>query len=100
MDHMLIFQLSWGSLNNLLNGHFRFTCDGKGGMTHYRKFGVSRVATVGGRNVNGDAAVIAEAIEVAVLPFLLGKLAICPDAWVDMTGHGGIGCCSQVVAQL
>ena len=29
------------------------------------------VATVGGRRVNGDATVIAEALEAAVLPFLL-----------------------------
>ena len=51
---------------------------------------MSRVATVMGRQVDGEAAVVAEAFEVAVLPFLLGKLAICPDAWVGATGHGCI----------
>ena len=96
---MLVFRLSRGSLNNILDGHFSFTSDGEGGMTCYRRFGVLRVATVGGRQVDGEATVIAEAFEVAVLPFLLGRLAICPNAQNGVTGHGGIGCCSNVVAQ-
>ena len=58
-----------------------------------------RVVTVGGRQVDGKATVIAEAFEAAALPFLLGKLAIHTDAWIGATGHGGIGCSGQVVAQ-
>ena len=45
---------------------------------------------VRGRRVYGDAAVVAEALEVVALLFLLGELAICPDAWVGATGHGSI----------
>ena len=52
---------------------------------------MSRVVTVRGRQVNGEAAVIAEAFEAAMLLFLLGELAICPNARVGATGHGGIG---------
>ena len=52
---------------------------------------MSGVATVGGRRVNGDATVIAEALEAAALPFLLCELAIHPNAWVGVTGHGCIG---------
>jgi len=33
-----------------------------------------------GRQVDGEATVIAEAFEVVALPFLLGELSICPDA--------------------
>ena len=88
---MLVFQLGWGYLNNLLNGCLRFTHDGEGGMTCCRRFRVSRVATARGRQVNGEAAVIAEAFEVAALLFLLGELAIFPNAWVGETGHGCIG---------
>jgi len=38
---------------------------------------VSRVATVGRRQVNGEATVIAEALEAAAFPFLLSELAVC-----------------------
>jgi len=59
-------------------------------MTHYRRFGVSGVATVRGRQVDDDATVIAEALEAAALPFLLRELAICPDAWIGAIGHGSL----------
>jgi len=59
-------------------------------MTCYRRFGVSRLVTVGGRQVDGEATVIAEAFEVAALPFLLGKLAICTDSQICETGCGCI----------
>jgi len=70
------FQLSWGSLDNFLDGCLRFTCDGEGGMTHYSRFGVLGVGTVGGKQVDGEATVIAEAFEAAAFPFLFGELAI------------------------
>src|SRR5882724_8867685 len=98
MDCTLVFQLSQGSLYNLLDGHFRFTCDSEGGATCYRRFGVSRVVTVGGRQFDGEAAVIAEAFEAAMLPLLLSKLAIGFDAQIGEISHGGVRCCSQVVA--
>src|SRR5882724_2636437 len=91
MDCMLVFRLSRRALNFLLNGRFRFTCDGECGATHYRRLGVSRVVTVGGGQVDGEAAVVAEALEVPVFPFLLSELAICSDAWVGSTGRRGIG---------
>ena len=87
---MLVFRLSRGSLNFLLNGCFRFTSDSECDVTHYRRFGVSRVATVGGGQVDGQATIVAEALEAAAFPFLLSELAVCSDAWVGLTGHGGI----------
>ena len=96
---MLFFRLSQGSFDLLLDGHFRFTSDGECGMTHYRRFVVSRVATVRGRQVDGEATVVAEAFEAAMLPFLLGELATGSDAWVGATSHGGVRCCGQVAAQ-
>src|SRR5882724_11444446 len=57
------------------------------------------VATVGGRRVDGDATVVAEALEVAAFPFLLSELAIRPKAWVGATGHGCIRRCSRVAAR-
>ena len=87
---MLVFRLGRRALYFLLDGHLRFTHDGERGATRYRRFGVSRVATVGGRQVDGEAAVVAEALEAVVFPFLLGELAVCSDAWVGSTGRGGI----------
>ena len=55
-------------------------------MTHCSRFGVLGVATVGGRQVNGEATVIAEAFEEAVLPLFLGECTICPKARVGATG--------------
>jgi len=75
MDHMLVFQLSQWYLNNLLNGHLGFTHDGEGGTTSCRRFGVLGIPTVGGRQVDDQATIIAEAFEVATLPFLLGELS-------------------------
>jgi len=66
------------------------THDGECGVTCYKRLGVSRVATVRGGQVNGKAAVVAEALEVAAFPFLLSELAVCSDAWVGSTGCGGI----------
>jgi len=93
MDHVLVFQLGRRALDFLLNGHFRFTCDGECGATHYRRLGVLRVATVRGRQVDGKAAVVAEALEAAAFPFLflLSELAVCSNAWVGSTGCGGDG---------
>ena len=44
-----------------------------------------------GRRVNGDATVVAEALEAAAFPFLLHELAIRPNAWVGVTGCGYVG---------
>ena len=82
---MLVFQLSQGCLNILLDVCLRFTHDGEGGVTSHGRFRVSSILTVGGRQVNGQAAVIAEAIEAVMLSFLLGELAIHPDTRVDAT---------------
>src|SRR5882724_6017381 len=87
MDGVLVFRLSWGSLNNLLYGCLWFTCNSEGSTTHGGGFGMSRVATVRGRQVDGDAAIVTEGLEVAALLFLLGELAIHPNAWVSATGH-------------
>src|SRR5882724_5458909 len=57
------------------------------------------VATVGGRRVDGDATVVAEALEVAAFLFLLSELAIHPNAWVGATGRGCIGRCGRVAAR-
>src|SRR5882724_10684970 len=57
------------------------------------------VATVGGRRVDGQATIVAEALEVAAFPFLLSELAICPNAWVGATGRGCIGRCGRVSAR-
>ena len=94
---MLVFQLGWGYLNNLLDGHLRFTHDGEGGMTSCRGFMVSGIPTVRGRQVDGQATIVAEAFVVA-LPFLLGELAICPNPRVGVTCHRCIRRCSWVVA--
>ena len=51
---------------------------------------MSRVATVRGRQVDGEAAVISEALEAVVFSFLLSELAISSDAWVGPTGHRGV----------
>jgi len=59
-------------------------------MTRYSRFGVSGVVTDGGRQVNGEATVIAEAFEAATLLFLLGELTICPNSWVGVTSCGCI----------
>ena len=91
MDCVLVFQLGQGSLTFLLDGRFRFTSDSECGVTCYRRFGVLRVAAVGSRQVDGEATVVAEAFEVVTLPFLLGDLAICSDAWVGLTGCGHVG---------
>src|SRR5882724_8239031 len=66
MDHMLVFRLGWWSFNDLLNGRLWFTCDSEGSATHRGRFGVLGVVTVRGRRVDGNATVIAEALEVAV----------------------------------
>ena len=87
MDHMLVFQLGQWPFDYLLNGCLRFTCDGEGGVTCYSRFGVSGVATVGGRQVNGEATVIAEAFEAVALPFFLDELSICPNSRVGATCH-------------
>jgi len=78
------------ALDFLLDGRFRFTRDGECGTTHYRRLGVSRVATVGGGQVDGQATVVGEALEAAAFPFLLSELAICSNAWVGLTGRGGV----------
>ena len=52
---------------------------------------MSRVVTVGGGQVDGKAAVVAEALEAVAFPLLLSELAVCSDAWVGSTGRGGIG---------
>ena len=77
---MLFFRLGRRALDCLLDGHFRFTRDGECGTTCYRRLGVLRVATVGGGKVDGQATVVAEALEVVAFPFLLHELAICPYA--------------------
>ena len=60
-------------------------------MTSHRRFRVSSIATIRGRQVDGQAAVITEAFEVAMLPFFLGELTIHPDTRVGATGCGCIG---------
>ena len=90
MDHMLVFQLGWWPFD-YLNGCLRFTCDGEGGMTSCRRFGVSSVPTVRGRQVDGHTTVIAEAFEVATFSCLLGELAIHPNTRVGATGCRCIG---------
>ena len=50
-----------------------------------------RVATVRGGQVDGKAAVVAEALEAAAFPLFLGELAICPDSRVGATCCRGIG---------
>ena len=96
---MLVFQLGQRSLDNLLNCHLRFTCDSEGGATHYSRLGVSQVATFGGRQVDGEATVIAEAFEAAVLLFLLNELAVCSDAQAGVAGCRCIRGCSRVAAR-
>src|SRR5882724_2079297 len=98
MDHALVFQLGRGSLDNLLNGHFRFSCNSEGSATHRGRFWMPRVVTVGGRGVDGDATVVAEALEAAAFPFLC-ELAICPNAWVGAAGCGCIRRCGQVASR-
>ena len=88
---MLVFRLSWRALDFLLDGHFRFTCDGECGATCYRRLGLSRVVTVRGGKVDGEAAVITEAFEMAALPFFLGELTIHPKVRVGATFHRCIG---------
>jgi len=95
---MLVFRLGQWSTDDLLNGHLCFTCDSEGSATHCSRFGVLGIATVGGRRVDGNTTVIAEALEAAVLLFLLRELAICPEAWIGVTGCGSIGCCGRVAA--
>ena len=79
MDPILVFPLSQWYLDNLLNDSLGFTCDGEGGMTSCRRIGELGILTVGGMQVDGQATVIAEAFEAAMLPLLLGELAICPN---------------------
>jgi len=57
MDHVLVFGLSRKVFDLLLDGSPRFTRDGECGTTRYRRLGVSRVATVGRRQVDGEATV-------------------------------------------
>jgi len=59
-------------------------------VTGHSRFGVLRVMTVGGRQVDSEATVITEAFETAALPFFLGELTICPEARVGVTGRGHI----------
>src|SRR5882724_9169709 len=99
MDRVLVFRLGRGSLDNLLNGRLQFTCNSEGSATHHGRFWMPRVATVRGRRVDGDATVVAEALEVVVFPFLLREFAICPNAWVGAAGHSCIGRCGRVAAQ-
>src|SRR5882724_9114589 len=98
MDCVLVFQLSRRALDFFLDGHSRFTRDGECGVTRYRRLGVSRVATVGGGQVDGQATIVAEALEAAVFPFLLSELAIRSNARVGATGHGCIRRCGRVAA--
>src|SRR5882724_1665232 len=98
MDHVLVFQLSQWFLDYLLNGHLRFTHDGEGGATSGRRFGVSSIATVRGRQFDSQAAVITEAFEVAMLPFSFSELPVCPNTRVGVTSFWCISRCSQVVA--
>src|SRR5882724_10899092 len=100
MDRVLVFRLGRRALDFLLDGHLRFTRDGEGGATCYRRLGVLRVVTVRGGKVNGQATIVAEALEAAVaFLFLLSELAIRSNAWVGATGHGCIGRCGWVAAQ-
>jgi len=90
MDRVLVSDSVEG-LYFLLDGRLRFTCDGECVATHYRRFGVLRVVTVRGRQVNGEAAVVTEALEAAAFLLFLGELAICSNAWVGPTNRRGIG---------
>jgi len=90
MDHTLVFQLSWGYLNNPIKGHLGFTHDGEGGVTCHRRFRVSGILKVGGRQVDGQATIVAEAFESVVLLFLLGELAVHTNSGVGVTCHRGI----------
>src|SRR5882724_11402958 len=63
MDHVLVFGLSRKVFDLLLDGSPRFTRDSERGATRYRRLVVSRVVTVGCRQVDGEATVIAEALE-------------------------------------
>ena len=85
MDHVLVFQLGWWPFDYLLNGHLRFTHDGEGGATSGRRFGVSSIATVRGRQFDSQAAVITQAFEVAMLPFSFSELPVCPNTRVGVT---------------
>ena len=67
-------------------------------MTSSRRFGVLSIATVGGRQVSSQAAVITEAFEVVTLPFGFSELPICPDTRVGATGFWCVSRCSWVVA--
>ena len=87
MDRILVFQLSWGCLSNLLDDHLGFTCDGEGSMTCCGRFGVSQVVTVGGRQVDGQATVITETFEAVMLLFCFGELPVCPNPSI---GEGGL----------
>src|SRR5882724_8432824 len=98
MDRVLVFRLGQKVFDFLLDGSPRFTRDGERGATRYRRLGVSRVATVGRRQVDGEATVIAEALEAVAFPFLLSELAVCADAWVGPIDYGGVGQCGWVVA--
>ena len=64
MDHVLVFQLGWWYPNYLLNSHLRFTGDGEGGTTSHRGIGVLSILKVRVRQVDGQAAVIAEALRL------------------------------------
>src|SRR5882724_12583249 len=55
MDCVLVFQLSQGYLNILLDGCLRLSHDGEGGMTSRRIFRVLSIPTVRGRQVDGQA---------------------------------------------
>src|SRR5882724_2838007 len=99
MDCALVFRLDRGPLDNLLNGRLRFSCNSEGSATHSGRFWMLRVATVGGRGVDGDATVVAEALEAAAFLFFLRELPICPNAWVGAAGRGCIGRCGQVAAR-
>jgi len=50
-------------------------------------WGVESCDSRGGQ-VDGQAAVVAEALEAAEFPFLLSELAVCSDAWIGSTGVG------------
>jgi len=72
MDHVLVFRLSQRALGFILDGRFRFTRDGEHGMTSLQEaWGVESCDSRGGQ-VDGEAAVVAEAFEVGKASVPLG----------------------------
>ena len=94
---MLDFHQGWEPLDYLHDSCLRVTCDGEGGATSGRGFGMSGIMTVGDKQVNGQGAVVAESFEAATFLCHFSELLFTP---IPVLVRAGLGVLVDMVRGL